>query len=112
MYKKINIISNFNSENIFQVINNNKDKFYHYNFKNIIGILKKNKKISDLNIILFLQTNLNENEQVKNIIRLLQKKFIKSTNILIPFYYNLNQVLPISSGNNFFTLQKNFSAYG
>ena len=111
MYKKINIISNFNSENIFQVINNNKDKFYHYNFKNIIGILKKNKKISDLNIILFLQTNLNENEQVKNIIRLLQKKFIKSTNILIPFYYNLNQVLPISSGNNFFTLQKNFSAY-
>ena len=77
MFKKINLITNFNSENIFQVIKDDIKKISHFSFKNITEIIKKNNKIGDLNIILYLQTNTNENDYIKKIIKETKKKIIK-----------------------------------
>jgi FkbH-like protein len=111
MFKKINLITNFNSENIFQVIKDDIKIISHFSFKNIIEVIKKNNRIEDLNIILYLQTSTNENDYIKKIIKETQKKNNKAINILVPAFYNMNQILPISINDKFFSFQKNFFEY-
>ena len=106
MFKKFNLISNFNSENIFQIIREDEKKLKHFSFCNVLDVLNKNKKEENINIILFLQTNSHENNYLNKIIKFSQNKNVKSLNILIPIFYNLNEVLTLSLNNSFNSLQK------
>tara|TARA_Y100001970_G_C14166027_1_gene821347 strand:+ start:89 stop:1675 length:1587 start_codon:yes stop_codon:yes gene_type:complete len=106
MFKKFNLISNFNSENIFQIIREDEKKLKHFSFCNVLDVLNKNKKEENINIILFLQTNSHENNYLNKIIKFSQNKNVKSLNILIPIFYNLNEVLTLSLNNSFNSFQK------
>ena len=66
MLKKINLITNFNSENIFQMMKNTEKKLNIFH-NNILDILNNNNNIDDVNIIIFLQTNSIEISYLKKI---------------------------------------------
>lgn len=108
MLKKINLISNFNSENIFQIMKNTEKKIKHFSYNNILDLLNKNNNIDDVNIIIFLQTNSIEISYLKKITEFSQQKKIKSLNIIIPIYLNLNEILSISVNEKNNSYQKNF----
>ena len=108
MLKKINLITNFNSENIFQMMKNTEKKLKHFSYGNILDVLNKNNNGEDVNIIIFLQSNSIEINYLKKISEFSQQKKIKSLNILIPVYFNFNEILSISVNKNYNSYQKNF----
>ena len=83
MLKKINLITNFNSENIFQMMKNTEKKIKHFSYNNILDILNNNNNIDDVNIIIFLQTNSIEISYLKKL-----QNFHKKKNKIIKYNYS------------------------